>query len=83
MARSHRLSQTQANPWAIGAALIGTFAVVSLAVQLVGRGPATTSVESRKVSVPTLPASAKQIMQYPDGVSTGLGGGNAGASLQR
>ena len=83
MARSHRLSQAQVNPWAIGAALIGTFAVVSFAVQLVGRGPSSTTVESSKATVPALPASARQIMQYPDGVSTGLGGGNAGASLQR
>jgi len=28
-----------------------------------------------------LPASARQIMQYPEGVPTGLGGGNAGAYI--
>ena len=83
MARSHRLSQAQSNPWAIGAALIGVFALVSFAVQLVGQAPSGTSLESSKARVGNLPTSARQIMQYPDGVSTGLGGGNAGASVQR
>jgi len=83
MARSHRLSQAQANPWAIGGALIGVFALVSLVVQLVGQAPSGTSLESTKVRARNLPASARQIMQYPDGVPTGLGGGNAGASVQR
>jgi hypothetical protein len=29
----------------------------------------------------SLPASARQIMQYPEGVPTGVGGGNAGAAI--
>lgn len=33
-----------------------------------------------KPSMPGLPPSAKQVTQYPEGVSTGVGGGNAGAS---
>jgi len=32
-------------------------------------------------AIGSLPPSARQIMQYPEGVSTGLGGGNAGASV--
>lgn len=38
-----------------------------------GPGPAQRAM-------PGLPPSAKQIMQYPDGVPTGVGGGNAGAA---
>ena len=33
-----------------------------------------------KPALATLPASARQVTQYPKGVSTGVGGGNAGAS---
>jgi len=33
-----------------------------------------------KPSMPGLPPSAKKVTQYPEGVSTGVGGGNAGAS---
>jgi hypothetical protein len=36
-------------------------------------GPATPKIG-------TLPSSARQVTQYPQGVSTGVGGGNAGAS---
>ena len=32
--------------------------------------------------VASLPSSARQVTQYPQGVSTGVGGGNAGASRQ-
>ena len=32
--------------------------------------------------VASLPSSARQATQYPDGISTGVGGGNAGASRQ-
>jgi hypothetical protein len=34
-----------------------------------------------KPALANLPASARQVMQYPKGVSTGMGGGNAGASI--
>jgi hypothetical protein len=40
---------------------------------------ASGAVKSRSAS---LPASARQVTQYPQGVSTGVGGGNAGASRQ-
>jgi hypothetical protein len=33
-----------------------------------------------KPSMPGLPPSARKVTQYPEGVSTGVGGGNAGAS---
>ena len=35
-----------------------------------------------KPKMPGLPPSAKKVTQYPQGVSTGVGGGNAGASRQ-
>lgn len=36
-----------------------------------------------KPKMPSLPASARQVTQYPEGISTGVGGGNASASTQR
>ena len=41
-------------------------------------------VQPRTVRPPvaSLPSSARQVTQYPQGVSTGVGGGNAGASRQ-
>lgn len=41
---------------------------------------AFTSNKPSKPALATLPASARQVTQYPEGVSTGVGGGNAGAS---
>lgn len=41
---------------------------------------AFTSNKPSKPALATLPASARQVTQYPEGVSTGMGGGNAGAS---
>jgi hypothetical protein len=35
---------------------------------------------SPKPQIASLPSSARQVTQYPQGVSTGVGGGNAGAS---
>jgi len=35
--------------------------------------------KAQKPKVPSLPSSARQVTQYPEGVSTGVGGGNAGA----
>jgi hypothetical protein len=41
------------------------------------------NTSDRKPPIGSLPSSAKQIMQYPQGVPTGtVGGGNAGASIQ-
>ena len=36
---------------------------------------------SNRPRIGSLPPDARQIMQYPEGVSTGLGGGNAGAYI--
>jgi hypothetical protein len=38
---------------------------------------------SSRPPMPGLPASARQVTQYPAGVPTGVGGGNAGASRQQ
>ena len=40
-------------------------------------GPSSTAA---KPKIGSLPPSAKKVTQYPQGVSTGVGGGNAGAS---
>jgi hypothetical protein len=63
--------------------------------RLLGSAPRQTSVNQRqnlrgggsrpvtpaaKPPMPGLPPSARQVTQYPAGVSTGVGGGNAGAS---
>jgi hypothetical protein len=81
MANNSTLHQSQVNPWAIGGVFVGVFALVSLAVQLVGTGMKTTSGgESTIRRIGNLPPSARQVMQYPAGVPTGIGGGNAGAS---
>ncbi len=44
------------------------------------RGGGSRPVTSAKPPMPGLPASARQVTQYPAGVPTGVGGGNAGAS---
>ena len=44
-----------------------------------GRQGAKRALEKPRVS--SLPASARQVTQYPAGVPTGVGGGNAGASI--
>jgi hypothetical protein len=36
--------------------------------------------KASKPQMPSLPPSARQIMQYPEGISTGVGGGNAASS---
>jgi len=45
-----------------------------------GRGAVATP--STKPQIGSLPPSARQVTQYPAGVPTGVGGGNAGASVQ-
>ena len=81
MAHNSTLHQSHVNPWAIGGVFIGVFALASLAVQLVGSGLKTTTGEEVTVRrIGNLPPSARQVMQYPAGVPTGIGGGNAGAS---
>ena len=45
-----------------------------------GAGSYRTAGPAEKPRIASLPANAKQVMQYPQGVSTGVGGGNAGAS---
>ena len=48
---------------------------------MVGSGLKTTTGEEVTVRrIGNLPPSARQVMQYPAGVPTGIGGGNAGAS---
>ena len=81
MADHSTLTRSNVNPWAIGGVFIGVFALISLAVQLVGGGLKTTSADQGTVQkIGNLPASARQVMQYPAGVPTGVSGGNAGAS---
>ena len=43
-------------------------------------GAARPSAAPARPKIGTLPSSARQVTQYPQGVSTGVGGGNAGAS---
>ena len=81
MAYNSTLHHSHVNPWAIGGVFIGVFALVSLAVQLFGSGLKTISGEEATVKrIGNLPPSARQVMQYPAGVPTGIGGGNASAS---
>jgi hypothetical protein len=81
MAHHSTLTRSNVNPWAIGGVFIGVFALVSLTVQFVGGGLKTTSGDKGTVQrIRNLPPSARQVMQYPAGVPTGISGGNAGAS---
>ena len=41
-----------------------------------------TNAQNRRRPMANLPTSARQVTQYPAGVPTGVGGGNAGASVQ-
>jgi hypothetical protein len=81
MAHNSTHDRSEVNPWAIGGVFIGVFALISLTVQLVGGGMKTTSADQPSVKrIGNLPPSARQVMQYPAGVPTGISGGNAGAS---
>jgi len=58
---------------------IANIPAIQLPAELTGQPTSPKTVARSRIG--SLPPEARQIMQYPEGVPTGLGGGNAGASI--